>query len=308
MQLAICPVEDISAPATCEVYIMKPKPLVWPYRKIEWANAEIKKLDAKIKRRFLRDSYATRVRLNAERTEETHEFRPPSVTADMQVSVKNVLQTLREPLDNTLAIISNKYGGKTTGLSFPFGECMKKYRAEVDKLQKLLPKAAVEIVEQAQTYPGGNEHLRTLHYFTRDQRHRIPIDPINIGTSYTMKSLGMYSGRLIRLGYRFGTQMIPDPANNLVVPEGRPAPEFLMQDGNGQPRILFRPDIAAGDNEMEFVAVTPGAKFKADIKPTFDITLAGIPALKREPIIITLHQISHLVEGIVLAFEKRFFP
>jgi len=58
---------------------------------------------------------------------------------------------------------------------------------------------------------------------------------------------------------------------------------------------------------MEFIAVTPGAKFKSDLKPTFDITLAEIPALKREPIIITLHQISQLVEGIVLAFEKGFF-
>ncbi len=39
----------------------------------------------------------------------------------------------------------------------------------------------------------------------------------------------------------------------------------------------------------------------------FDVTLAEIPAFKREPIIITLHQMSQLVEGIVLAFEKRFF-
>jgi hypothetical protein len=287
---------------------VNPKPFVWPYRKIKWANAEIKKLDTKIEGRFRRDSHPTRVRLNSERTEETHEFRPPKVTGDMQVSVKNILQTLREPLDNTLAIVSDKYGGKTCGLSFPFGESIEKYRAEVDKLKKLLPQGAAEIIEQAQTYPGGNEHLRTLHYFTRDQRHRIPIDPINVGLSFTMNSLGMYSGRLIRLGYRFGSQMIPDSSNNLVVPEGRPAPEFLMQADNGQPRVLFRPDIAAGDNEMEFIVVSPGAKFQADTKPTLDITLAEIPALKREPIIITLHQISQLVEGIVLAFEKRFFP
>jgi hypothetical protein len=58
---------------------------------------------------------------------------------------------------------------------------------------------------------------------------------------------------------------------------------------------------------MEFITVTPGAKFEADLKPMFDVTLAEIPAFKREPIIITLHQMSQLVEGIVLAFEKRFF-
>jgi hypothetical protein len=290
-----------------DFYIMKSKPLAWSYRKIKWANAEIKKLDAKIKRRFRRDLYPTRVSLNAERMEETHEFRPPKVTADMQVSVKNILQNLREPLDNTLAVLSNQHGGKTSGLSFPFGERTEKYRAEIDKLKKLLPAGAIEVIEQALTYPGGNEHLRTLHYFTRDQRHRIPVDPINVGTTYRMRSLGMYSGRLIRLGYRYGAHMVPNAKNDLVVPDGVAQPEFLVDGGDGQPTIVFRPNIAAGDNQMEFITVTPGAKFEADLKPMFDVTLAEIPAFKREPIIITLHQMSQLVEGIVLAFEKRFF-
>jgi hypothetical protein len=287
---------------------MKPEPLVWPYRKIKWAKAEIKKLDIKIKARFQRDSYATRTRLNAEGTEEIHYFRPPNVTENMQVAAKNILQLLREPLDNVLAILSDKSGGKTSGISFPFGECMKKYGAEIDKLKKLLPEQAIKIIEQAQTYPGGNEHLRAMHYFARDHRHRIPVDPINVGHSYRMESLGMYSGTLIRLGYRFGTQMIPEPnTNNLIVPDGRQPPEFLLDGGDGRPRVLFRPDINAGDNEMEFISVSPGAKFQADLKPTFDVTLAEVPTLNREPIIATLHQISQLVEGIMLTFKRSFF-
>jgi hypothetical protein len=289
---------------------MKAKPLEWPHRKIKWANTEIKKLDAKIKRRFHRGSYATRVRLNAEETEEIHEFRPPTVTAEMQVTTKNILQNLREPLDNTLAILSDKFRGRTSGISFPFGDCMKKYTAELDKLKKLFPQQAIKIIEQAQTYPGGNEHLRAaMHYFARDQRHRIPIDPINVGHSYRMESLGMYRGRLIRLGYRHGSQMVPDPkTNDLIVPAGRSAPEFLLDGGDGKPRVVFRPDIQAGDNDMEFIAVTPGAQFQADLKPIFDVTLAEIPALNREPLIITLQQISQLVQAILLAFERDFFP
>jgi hypothetical protein len=287
---------------------MKAKPLALVHRKIKWANTEIKKLDAKIKARFKRDSYPTKSHLNTERTEETHEFRPPNVTADMQVSAKNVLQNLREPLDNILAIISDQAGGKTSGISFPFGDDMDKYRSDFDKLKKLLPREAIEVIEDAQTHPGGNEHLRTMHYFARDQRHRIPIDPINIGAAFTMNSLGIYSGKLVRLGYRFGDHMVMDPATrNLVTPEGRQGPQFLLKSASGQPVVLFRPDLAAGDNDMEFITVTPGAKFQADIKPTFDITLAEIRALKREPIIVSLNQISQLVEGIVLAFEKRCF-
>jgi hypothetical protein len=59
---------------------------------------------------------------------------------------------------------------------------------------------------------------------------------------------------------------------------------------------------------MEFIAVTPGAKFESDLKPTFEITLAEAPALNREPLIITLHQMSQLVQAIVVAFERDFFP
>ena len=35
---------------------------------------------------------------------------------------------------------------------------------------------------------------------------------------------------------------------------------------------------------------------------------ARCPALSREPLIVTLHRISELVEGILLDFERRFFP
>jgi hypothetical protein len=290
-----------------ELKIVKSKPLMWPYRKIKWANTKIQRLDAKIKTRFRRDSYPTRSRLNLEGTEEIHEFRPPNVTADMQVEAKNILQNLREPLDNILSIISDHAGGKTSGISFPFGDSTEKYRAEIIKLKELLPQAAIEVIEEARTYPGGNEHLRAMHYFARDQRHRIPIDPINVSTAYAMRSLGMYSGQLIRLGYKHGTHMVRDSRNNLVVPKGVPEPEFLTGGGGNEPRVIFRPNIAGGDNDMEFITVTPGAKFEADVKPTFEITLAEIPALKREPIITSLNQISRLVEDIVLALEKRFF-
>jgi hypothetical protein len=288
------------------LYIVNSKPLLWPHRKIKWANAEIKKLEAKINTRFKRDSYPTRSRVNSERTEEVHYFRAPNVTAEMQVSVKNILQTLREPLDNTLAIISEKTGGKTSGISFPFGDTMKKYCAELTKLEQLLPEEAVKIIRNAKTYPGGNEHLRALHYIARDQRHRIPIDLINVGLAFHMNSLGIRSGQLIRLGYRNGSHMVLDTSNNLVVPDGVPAPEMLFDRGDGLPTASFRP--GPGDNQMEFITVTPGTKFEADIKPSFNIALAEVPAFKREPIIITLKQISQLVEGIILTFERRFFP
>ena len=206
-------------------------------------------------------------------------------------------------------MIADLHGGKTSGISFPFGECMKKYGSEMDKLKKLLPEEAIKIIESAKTCPGGNEHLRAMHYFARDHRHRIPIDPINVGHVYKMESLGIFRGRLIRLGYRFGAQMIPEiGTNNLVVPPGRPEPELLLDGGDGKPRMVFRPDVDAGDNQMEFISVVPGTKFQCDLKPSFDISLAEVPALSREPLIVTLHRISELVEGILLDFERRFFP
>jgi len=278
---------------------MKKQLFIWPHRKIKWANAEIKKLDTAIKKRFSPDSYTVRTKLNSERTEETHEFRTRNIPASMAMQAKNILQNLREPLDGILVEISGQKGG----ISFPFGDRMEKYTSELEKLEKLLPEGAIDLIKEAKTYPGGNEHLRAMHYYARDQRHRIPMEPIVVETEIDIKAVIVGNGNVIRLGYRHGSHMVPDPSNNLVAAPGH---QPFLELNHGVVRMLFRPDPR--DEQMEFITVTPGAHVQYDCKPAIDITFGEIPALKGEPVIVTLHQISHLVEGIVLTFERRFFP
>jgi hypothetical protein len=59
---------------------------------------------------------------------------------------------------------------------------------------------------------------------------------------------------------------------------------------------------------LEFLAIVPGTKVDTDCKPTIDVAFTKTPGLEREPIGIALHQMRQLVEGILLTFEKRFFP
>jgi hypothetical protein len=285
---------------------MKPKPFDGPRRKIKWANREIKKLETAIKKRFDPASCTTRSRVSTDGTEETYEFRPRNVPANMSIQAKNILQNLRESLDNTLAEVSMQHRGKDNGVSFPFADTAEKYEAELDKLTKLLPAKAIDLIRKASTQPGGSEHLRALHYLNRDQKHRVAISPINVGSSFTMESLVIDRGQLVRLGYKHGSHMVYDASQNLVAGPG-PAP-MLDLDGHGsnKPAMVFKPDIAAGDNDREFITVKKGAKFNTDIRPSFDVALTQVTSLKRQPIVTTLREMSKLVEEIVASFEGAF--
>jgi hypothetical protein len=222
----------------------------------------------------------------------------------MAIRVGNILQNLREPLDNVLAVLSERHRGRETGVAFPFSDTIKHYDAELVKIEKLLPAGAGELIRKAETYPGGNTHLRALHFLNRDKKHRVPIAPFSVNTGYLWESLGMLSGHIIRLGFEHGHRLVPKE-RDLVAPDNASAPSFIIRDG--KPYVLFEPNIVAGDDEREFMVTTPGAKFQADIKPTVEISFSKIKGLEREPICISLHQMRRLVDGILLTFEKRFF-
>jgi hypothetical protein len=281
-------------------------PLAGCWEKTEWAKAEIEKLESDIREFSAANPYEIRSEADVERGQEVWRFKLSRKAPEaMAIRVGNILQNLREPLDNVLAILSDRHRGKDSSVSFPFSDTIKNYDTELVKIEKLLPAGAEELIRKAETYPGGNTHLRALHFLNRDKKHRVPIAPFNLRTGYLMESLEMVAGKVIRVGYEHGHRLVPD-GRNLSAPDNASAPPFVMRDG--KPYVLFEPNIAAGDDEMEFMVTTPGAKFQADIKPTVEISFSKIKGLEREPICISLHQMRQLVEGILLTFEDRFFP
>jgi hypothetical protein len=72
-------------------------------------------------------------------------------------------------------------------------------------------------------------------------------------------------------------------------------------------KISFPKLGASADDSMEFLTTTPGAKFKTDFKPSFDVAFKDVGAFEGEPIVHVLHQARDLVERILLTFRRRFF-
>jgi hypothetical protein len=73
--------------------------------------------------------------------------------------------------------------------------------------------------------------------------------------------------------------------------------------------VVFRADPnASPDDRVEFATSATFAELQAEFEPTFSITFSEISRVYGKPITGVLTQMRDLVEGILLAFERRFFP
>jgi hypothetical protein len=63
----------------------------------------------------------------------------------------------------------------------------------------------------------------------------------------------------------------------------------------------------APEDTYDFLPTTPGAEFKTNFEPTFEIALGDVGAFEREPVVQVLDQARDLVERTLLTFERRFF-
>jgi len=284
-------------------YIMKPESaLASCYQKTEWAKTAIDDLQAEIRQFVSRDPYKIVAKVDVETGEEVWRFKIDRLPRGIKISVENILANLRDPLDNMLAILSDKHRGKDDSVSFPFGSEMKHYDTELGKIEKLLPRGAAELIRKAETYPGGNAHLRALHFLNRNKKHRVPIAPFNTSTSVAMQALAVFKGgKLLRIGFKNGKHLVPIPPNgNLSQPDPAKMPAFIPDHG-----FVFVP--APGDDEMEVLATVPGTQFYCHFQPTLDVAFTNTPGIEREPICVALHQMRELVDGVLLTFERRFF-
>ena len=286
---------------------MNAEPILAVIAKIEWAKAEIEKLNTEIGKFFQRNPYKVRSRINSNGTEEIWSFHFRGVIPPMiSVTCGNIMKNLREPLDNVLAAVSMLHRGTDTGVSFPFCSNIKDYESELAKLEKLLPTGSTDLIRKAQTYPGGNSHIRALHFINRNDKHRARLIVLNLKNTFSMQSLIVHEGWMFQIGYNNG--------QNLIIngPPAKIKPSFsrgaaIIKPCKSRPFIQFNPAVNGAEYEMEFATTLPGTKFEAEIQPSFNIAFSEAPGLEREPIVVALHQMSQLVESIVLTLRDRFF-
>jgi hypothetical protein len=287
---------------------MKPEPLLDAHAKIEWAETHIDHLNAEIVKFFETSPYELTSKVDSKQSAEIWRFRlTRPFPREVRVTAGAILHALRSPLDQTLSAIALQSHKSDAGVGFPFGQNEDEFKRELRK-QKKLPPDAIALISEAKPYKGGNDLLWQLHHLNRRDKHRAGLVPINLHNAVMMTTLVIFCGRLIRLGFPNGTQMIPDANNNLSAPPDRQP--MIVDKGqiirvNGSPAARFTP--GPGDDDMEVLATVPGTEFYCDVQPSLDVAFRNVEGLEHEPVVAVLHQMSQLVQRILLTFERRFF-
>lgn len=283
---------------------MNDDPLSGCYEQTKWAKAAIDELQTNIAKFFATDPYEIAPDPNIVCDEEIWRFRMvKELPPEMRRDVGHILADLRDPLDNVLAILSDRTRGKSDKVGFPFCQSIEQYNTDLRKIEKLLPNGVGELIRAAQTYPGGNVHLRALHALNIRKKHRLPIAPFNVRTSVTMQALAVIKGgKILRVGFKNGQRLVPIlpalPGGGNMASINNPT--FIPNQG-----FVFEPSL--GDDDMEVLAVVPGTRFYATFKPTLNVTFTDTPGLERQAVCDALHQMRHLVDAVLGSFGKAFF-
>jgi hypothetical protein len=172
---------------------------------------------------------------------------------------------------------------------FPFGATPQKFETALRK-QKKLPDEAKELIRATKPYKGGNDLLWALHDLNKGDKHHPPLVPALLRGGMNLYELKAY-----------WNDDRPKPDGPVVLIVGSRHGQHLHAEG-----YVPTPRTRRPSNEYEFLTTVPGTTFEADIKPTFGVTFPHIEGFEREPVVAVLHQMRQLVEGILLAFEKRF--
>ena len=297
-----------------------------PFAKTEWAKTQIQDLQTAIKSFVDAAGYKIVREVDVDADEEIWGFKlTRSIPTELNVRVGHILHDLRSALDQMAAELAVRISRRSeSGLEFPFGRDVNEFEKALGK-QKKLPPAAKAMIRELQPYPGGNPLLWMLHAVNRRDKHRMGLVPIQLRSTKTVSYLAIWYGTGLVMGSRKGQHLINERrfsnADYLRLGAlGRVWGAYgLMKIDlkTGDPlgpgsanRIITSDDAVPGaaDEGMEFLTTTPGAKFKTDFQPSFDIAFRDVGTREREPIIHVLTQLRDLVERILLTFERRFFP
>ena len=285
---------------------MKPEPLCGIFAKTERAKAQIDDLNARIRAFFRPRPYEMVFDIN-EKDEQVWSFRlTTKISIELSVVIGEILHNLRSPLDQMLCAVALQHGLSEDYVQFPSGVSIDKFKARLKDQKKLgIPTDALAIVEAAKPYKGGNDLLHALMELNRRDKHRVGIVPINLPAQMSFSQIVFMEGIPLVVGPRTGQHLLqskPRPTREELAALKKPTAIFDARPG----RIHFTEFGPLGDKGMEFMTTTPGAQFYADFQPALDIAFDDV-GLNGQPVVAALNQMRDLIEGILLAFEKRFF-
>jgi len=217
--------------------------------------------------------------------------------------VGDVLHNLRPPLDQVLSAIALKFGRTEDHVEFPFRKTFEEFEVALAK-QKKLPPDAKALIAAVQPYAGGNDLLFAMHYLNSRDKHRSNLIPINLVGQTSASRICFWRGLPLVIGCKKGQHLVMEaPFNEADLAEtGKPLALYDCRPG----RVLFGRAEDGGDESLQFMITTPGAKFEADFSPSLNVGFHGV-GLDGQPVVAVLNDMRSLVEHLLLSFEAQFF-
>jgi hypothetical protein len=234
--------------------IMKTKPLLECFAKVQWAKAEIDKLVPRINAltatpRFNLPQpmstragpapwypglYPTGLHKSASHIDaygvEVWRFVAPEIPTDIHVSVGAILHNLRSSLDQMLSTIALLKHASANQVEFPFGRTKNEFEAALAQQKKLPPDAKVMIAALKPYRVRGNALLYAIHALNRPDKHRPGLIPINLHTTSGMDRMMVQRGAILTIGPRAGFHFVLDVDGNFSQPNRSKVPGYIKID------------------------------------------------------------------------------
>lgn len=289
--------------------------LFWEKASIAHANAKLVQLDSDISK-FLNSTEVIEGReLDIELETEVLFFElEKNIPEYIVFSIKEIISSLRDPLDQSICIIAKSVGVSQTKLEFPFGMNEEDFFRKLDKLRKL-PPAFINIVRRARTFRGGNGALWALNRANTRFKHRAICSPAAALGTLCNSFLTVWNGLALTVGNRAGQHLCVekriDYKDYLNSWRGRPWASYglsAMNCDTGLPyhftnaRLEYNGPYVA--NKLEFMTTTPGARVIHDFAAAFEIALSDELGVGVIPVVPFLREASAQVSEILVAFEQ----
>jgi hypothetical protein len=205
-----------------------------------------------------------------------------------------------------LCAIALEHDISEDGIAFSRGRTQDELRSALSKQKKLgLPDDAIALVLAAKPYrEGGDKLLWALLELNRRDKHRLGLVPINMPAETRASYICFWRGLPLIISCRTGKHLVnerPISPNDLLE-TGKPLALYDARPG----QIIFGDASTPGDESLEFMTTTPGAKFDANFKPSLNLAFSDV-GIDGQPVVAVLNDMRQLVDRILLTFERRFF-
>ncbi len=255
--------------------------------KVERANHHINDLESELQLFLDSDPYVVGAKCDLETRQVIYYLAIVTPVPPVIATITgDVIQNLRSALDHLayhLVVVGSGDTGNFRHVYFPIADSADHYKASRDGKVRGMRQEAIDAIDALRPYGDGNDALVLLNQLSVVDKHRLLL---TVGMSFRAMNIGPFMESLMR---------------KLWTDSG-------FEDADEMPTldVFVRPDdrmfpIKAGDELFTAPAETDAGE---KMEFAFDIAFGESEVGEGRPLVPTLHQLSQLVDGIVVGFRS----